>query len=414
MKKYDVTIIGAGIIGLNIAWQLARRSNLKIAVLEKGAAVGEGSTGASSAICRHRYTLDEMVNLARDGINAYRDWREYIGLEDTRARFNNDGVLWMPGADFEWSEREHRRMQKKGIATEILEDADLNDRFPDINTCTLTPDFETGEEHDCVGGGRNLFEIDGGWVDPVAAAQDLVDACRQQGVEVRFRSHVESISTGNGAVKSVTLQSGEEISTPLLINASGPWCDRLFDAVGLKLDWDLKPTRIQVMYRDRPEELQGHIPVAIDMAAGIYFRTQNRGQQLIVSSVLAEDEEEEVSDPDNYQLVHDEEFELMKMHALHHRFLHLPYHGKIQGYCGLYTMNRDDVHPIVGPTELEGFWVTNGFSGHGFKLAPAIGSMVAQAISGEKRDFDTEVPMSFFSIDREPIAIGLTNKSVLA
>ena len=84
----------------------------------------------------------------------------------------------------------------------------------------------------------------------------------------------------------------------------------------------------------------------------------------------------------------------------------------IKGYCGLYTVNRDDVHPIVGPTDIEGFWVANGFSGHGFKLAPAIGSMVAKSITGEVRDFDTDIPQSFFAIDRRPIE--LSSKSVLA
>ena len=70
------------------------------------------------------------------------------------------------------------------------------------------------------------------------------------------------------------------------------------------------------------------------------------------------------------------------------------------------------MHPIVGPTEIDGFWVANGFSGHGFKLAPAIGSMVAQAVTGDKLATDTSIPISFFSIDRDPIDIG--SKSVLA
>ncbi len=70
MKSYDVIVIGAGIIGTSIAWQIARRSTLKVAVLEKGTGPGEGSSGASSAICRYRYTLNEMVSLARDGIDA--------------------------------------------------------------------------------------------------------------------------------------------------------------------------------------------------------------------------------------------------------------------------------------------------------------------------------------------------------
>jgi glycine/D-amino acid oxidase-like deaminating enzyme len=70
------------------------------------------------------------------------------------------------------------------------------------------------------------------------------------------------------------------------------------------------------------------------------------------------------------------------------------------------------VHPIVGPTEVDGFWMANGFSGHGFKLAPAVGSMVAQAFSGRNSEFDTDVPIDFFSIDRDPIDVAV--KGVLA
>lgn len=412
MKNYDVSIIGAGIIGLSIAWQLARRSKLKIAVLEKGAGPGEGSTGASSAVCRVRYSLDEMITLARDGIHAYRNWQAFTALPQPRAAFKQDGVLWMPGADRGWAEREHRRLQQLGIPTAVLDDADMQLRFPALSTCTLAPDLETGEAHACEVGGLNLLELEGGYIDPMSAAQDLVDACRSLGVDVHFRARVVGINTSGGRVAGVTLENGTALHTALLVNASGPWCQQLFAAVGLDVAWDLTPVRIQVLYRDRPAALQGAIPVTVDMAGGIYFRTQNRGQQLVVGSILEEDEREVVADPDHYNVAHDADFELLKLHVLHHRFPALPWRGKVRGYCGLYTVNRDDVHPILGPTAIEGFWVANGFSGHGFKLAPAIGSLLAQAITGEKRDFDSAVPLEFFGIDRRPIAIA--SKSVLA
>lgn len=412
MKKYDVIVVGAGIIGLSIAWQLARRSALRIAVLEKASAVGEGSTGASSAICRFRYSIDEVVFLARDGINAYRHWSEFTGLKAPRASFNSYVVLWMPGGDLAWADREHARMQALGIATEVLDDADIRARFPAINPCILAPDFETGEDHECRFGSRNFFEVDGGYIDPVATTEDLAEACRNAGVDVRLKTRVASVDTRGGAVRGVTLDDGVTIETPLMINAAGPWCRRLYEEAGVELKWDLVPTRIQVIYRDRPAELEGHIPVSVDMQGGVYFRTQNRGQQLVIGSVLEEDEKEAVANPDEFRKEADDDFQMLKLHAMHHRLPALPYRGQVRGYCGLYTVNRDDVHPVLGPTAVDGFWVANGFSGHGFKLAPAIGSMVARAITGDATDFDTAVPMSFLSIDREPIR--LDSKSVLA
>jgi glycine/D-amino acid oxidase-like deaminating enzyme len=412
MKHCDVAIVGAGIIGLSIAWQLARRSNLRIAVVEKGAAVGEGSTGASSAICRVRYSIDETLVLARDGISAYRHWAAFTRLRKPAADFHEDGVLWMPGSDREWADREVRRMQGFGVAAEVLEDDDVAERFPALSTCTLPPDLETGEAHDCVGGSRNLFEIEGGHVDPVAAARDLVEACRNAGVEVRFRRRVTGIGVAGGRVASVSFDDGSGLATPLLINAAGPWCNELLRIGGLELPWSLVPTRIQVMYRERPSALEGHIPVTADLAGGIYFRTQNNGQQLVIGSVREEDEREAVEDPDDFGTETDHDFEVLNLHALHHRLPALPASGRVRGYCGLYTTNLQDVHPVLGPTQLDGFWVANGFSGHGFKLAPAIGSMLAQALTGERRDFDTDVPLSFLAADRDPIDI--TSKNVLA
>ncbi len=409
MKKHDIVIAGAGIVGLSIAWQLARRSALRIAVIEKGAAVGAGSTGASSAICRVRYSNDEMLLLARDGIDAYRHWSAFTGLAGSAAEFHQDGVLWMPGGDREWADAEHRRMEGFGVASEVLDDDDIAERFPALSSCTLAPDLETGEPHDCVGGSRNLFEVEGGHVDPMAAAGDLVEACRQAGVEVRFGSHVVGVGVIGGRVDSVSLDGGDRLATPLVINAAGPWCNRLSRAVGLALPWTLVPTRIQVMYRDRPDALKGHIPVTADLAGGIYFRTQNNGQQLVIGSMREEDERETVADPDAFRTETDHDFEALNLHVLHHRLPGLPSSGRVRGYCGLYTTNLEDVHPILGPTEVEGFWVANGFSGHGFKLAPAIGSMVAQALTGERRDFDTDIPLSFLAVNRKPIDVAARN-----
>ena len=411
MSSFDVTIVGAGIIGLSCALQLSRRSKLRVLVLEKGVGLGEGSTGASSAVCRCRYSRDEVVTLARDGIRAYRNWQDFTQLDRPRAKFHSHGVLWMV-QDREWAPQEVQRMRGLEIASEILDDSDLAQRYPSMNNCILSPDFVTGEPHSCRGGGLHLLETDGGYMDPVDMLEDLREACVAAGVEVRFASRVEEVQINSGRVEGLRLASGEQISTPLLLNAAGPWCRELYAEAGLKQPWDLVPTRIQVLYLDRPEQLSGHIPVIVDMAGGIYFRTQNRGQQLVVGSVLEEEEREAIEDPDTLRREADDVFLQRVLHALHHRFPALPYRGKVRGYCGLYTVNRDDVHPILGPTAIEGFWVANGFSGHGFKLGPAIGSAIARAITGEGAEFDTDIPWQFLAIDREPLRAD--SKSVLA
>lgn len=411
MTRHDVIILGAGIIGLSIAWQIARRSKLSVLVLERAPSLGAGSTGASSAVLRHRYSTDHMTTVARDGIALYRQWQAFTGLSDPAASFQHDGILWLPG-DTEWAAREQQRLNALSIRAEVLNDRDLQTRFPALSPCVRTPDVETGEAHACEGGGQHLLEPDAGWMDPVLAAEDLRRACLHAGVTVQVNAEVTTVLTDGGRVSGVQLASGDCYAASTVVNAMGPWCLPLYRKLGLDIRWDIAPIRIQVLYLDRPEALTGHIPVTADIPGGIYFRTQNRGQQLIVSSVLESDERETVDDPDTLRRETDTEFEQRKLHMLHHRLPAMPYRGKVRGYCGLYTTNRDDVHPILGETELSGLWAANGFSGHGFKLAPQIGAMLASAITQTALSDDTTVPLSTYGINRQPI--NLPSKSVLA
>jgi len=318
----------------------------------------------------------------------------------------------MPGTGSGWARREHARLSALGIATEVLDDVALREAFPAISGCGVAPDLLTGAEHPCSGGGEQLLEIEGGFMDPVEAAQDLVDALKLHGVTVQFGARLVDVELVGGAVSAVRLADGSQISAPLLVNAAGPWCRALYAAAGVSIPWRLEPTRIQMLYRDRPPELPGPVPVTLDMAGGIYFRTQNRGQQLVVGSVLEQHEQEVVEDPDNFSLTADADFQAQILHALHHRLPALSYHGTVRSYCGLYTVNRDDMHPVVGPTAVPGFWLANGFSGHGFKLAPAIGALIARQLIGPCADFDSQVPLDFLGVERQ--AIALDSKSVLA
>lgn len=402
----DIVIAGAGVIGMCIAFQLARRSAAKIIVLERAASPGAGSTGASSAICRHKYTLPQVVTLARDGIHAYRHWQDFLGVPNTFAQFQNTGMLWLGDGVKDWVQRDAQRLSEHGVRTAVLDDAALQDRFPAINPCLRVPDLETAEPHACAGGGTHLLELDAGYIDPVDVLQDLIQAARARGVDVRFRTEVQGIETSNGKVTGVRLADGSTISAPILVSAGGPWCTRLFANVGLESPWRLEPTRIQIVHIDRPAEVPGPIPVTADPVGGIYFRTQNRGQQIIVGSTLESDEQESVGDPDDYASHADDDFIRSKLFILEHRLRGLADVKRPRGYGGLYTINRQDYHPIVGRTPIEGFFVANGMSGHGFKLAPAIGSLLARMLTGTTTTFDTDVDPDFLAFGRSPLKLG--------
>lgn len=406
----DVVVVGAGIIGASISHQLARRG-LEVVAVDKAAGPAEGSTGASSSICRCRYTHPEVVRLALHGREAYANWAEYTGLESPRAELTRTGVLWMMGESITDVDAAVDRLVGQGVSAENLTASDVVERWPQLSTCAAPLDLEGDSDHVCVPGEAHLFEPDGGYVDAVGANQDLIDATRLLGGEVRFRSAVASMIRADNRITGVTLEDGDTIEADIVVNAAGPWCNRLNEMAGAELRWTLTPTRIQTVYRQIPEGFAG-LPTTADGSSGIYFRTESGGQQLLVGSVVAEDEEELVDDPDSFKRSPDAEFTQMKLAALHHRLPGLEPRGMPSGIAGLYTINREDVHPVVGPTEVPGFWVANGFSGHGFKLAPAVGSLIAQAITGSRVEGDTDVPVDFLSVDRAPIDVAA--KSVLA
>jgi sarcosine oxidase subunit beta len=403
----DVIVIGAGIVGLSVAHQISRRDPRRIIVLDKASNVAEGSTGASSAILRQRYTHHEAVVVARDGLRCHRAWAAYTGLEEPRARFHASGVLWMMGESRERVEHDRDRMVALAIDAALLDAAEVRGRFPALSTCNEPFDMTGETEHRCVDHDSFLFEADGGFFDPVSAAQDLRDVVRGAGVDIRFGAEVSSIRAAGGRIEGVGLADGGSIDAPVVVNASGPWAARVARMAGLEWNWTIRPIRAQVIYREWPRDIvPGPLPVVGDSSSGIYLRPEASGQQILLGSILHEDEQEVVEDPDRFNNNLDASFRDAKIHALHHRIPSLPHRGRITGLAGMYTMNVEDVHPIVGPTEIEGFIVANGFSGHGFKESPAVGSMIARHITGAEPDeWDTEAPMEFFSIDRDPIEL---------
>ena len=300
-----------------------------------------------------------------------------------------------------------------GARAQTLDRQALADRFPALSTCTTPVDFENGTDHDCGESDNFLFEEDGGYcTDPAGANQDLLEACGRDGVDVRLNTQVTDIRMERGRALGVTLGDGHTIDAPQIVNAAGPWCNRLNDNIGLGHTWNLVPTRAQVMLRATVEPLAGDLPMVADAAGGVYFRPDNNGQQILVGSTRSEDETEIIDDPDSYKTAADEDAKQRLLHGLHHRIPSLQHRGQVTGVAGIYTINQQDVHPVLGKTHIEGYYVSNGYSGHGFKLGPAVGNLLAQIITGTVVEGDVDVDHSFLSIDRKPLTV--REKTVLA
>ncbi|MBT7372193.1 MAG: FAD-binding oxidoreductase, partial [Gammaproteobacteria bacterium] len=240
------------------------------------------------------------------------------------------------------------------------------------------------------------------------ALTDLAEAASRDGVTLRYSTRIARLITESGRTIGVELDNREQLHSGCVINTAGPWCNEILEPIGLADHWPLKPTRIQMIHINRPKEVIGKIPVCCDLVGGIYFREQNQGQQIVVGSAREEDEREVVN-PSDYNDWVDDNFKAVQLHGLQHRIPALTENTRVMGYTGLYTVNQRDVHPVVGSTGIDGFYVANGFSGHGFKIGPAIGSLLAQQITGTTRDFDTDVDPAFLAFDRKPLTVDVQN-----
>mmetsp|Transcript_40412 Transcript_40412/g.49007 ORF Transcript_40412/g.49007 Transcript_40412/m.49007 type:complete len:448 (+) Transcript_40412:103-1446(+) len=407
-KPQDVVLVGGGIMGLNIAYQIKRRSpEINVTILEQAGGLGNGSSGYSTGFLRAFYSFDETMQVALDGIDAYKNWSAYTGNDKSTTTFTPTGALWMLGYDKCKNEAMAKRLLDHGVHSTVLDEDDFKKRFPLFST---EPFPEFNEEGDLLekdyGTFSALHEEGPGHVDSNAALDDSLEMCQRMGVNVKFNSKVDEFIVEGDKATGVKMADGSTINAGLVINAAGPWCNKLSGRAGLDFPITVNPTRIHVGhkwidgdYLDMPFVADGW------GGSGIYFMPRRNNKQLVFGSV-AHRFESEVVDPDDYDTSLDPDFKQDYLNCLHHRLPGLPVGGEIVGFSHMYSVAEQDVHPIIGPTKIDNLWVCNGFSGHGFKLAPAIGSMVAQKITGLKLDtWETDVDVKFFDPYRKPLTM---------
>jgi glycine/D-amino acid oxidase-like deaminating enzyme len=404
--SYDAVIIGAGVMGASSALQLAAAGLRRVLVLEKGPGVGSGSTGRSTAIIRQTYSNYEVSLMAHEALRLFQHWEDLVRLPQTRAHFVNSGVMFLFRKGEPALPLIRAMHQRVGVRSSVMDAAEKRRQFPDIDFSATPPELLAAGREEAYEV-EVLYEDEGGFADPIGTATDLLEAARALGAEARFRARVTAVRQAGGRVTGVALEQdgrAEELATPVVVNCAGPWAVALNAAVGQPLRHELVPTRVQIVTKGFGERLKGRLPMMADMVSGFYGRPEASGSQMILGSVLEEDEREAVDDPDHFNDVADAPFRERTLRLLQHRVPVLGTRGRVSSYAGLYTVNRTDSHPIIDRSGLEGFFYCNGFSGHGFKLSPVVGMLVAQQVLGQWGRGRTAVPVDFFAHDRTPLA----------
>lgn len=387
-SKYDAIIIGAGIIGASIAFELAKKGYNTLSVDKRGTA-GAGSTSNSCAIIRTHYSTLEGTAMAYESYLHWKNWREYLGVEDERgyAEFNETGLLILLGEGHDMSAHiEHHR--KLGIPLEEWNVETLEEKKPFLDTNAYYPPRRPGDEEFAVPTGKKLtgaiYIPSGGYVnDPQLSVHNVQRAAEANGAEFRFNQEVTGIRRSDGSVLGVTLRDGDEVDAPVIVNAAGPHSFVVNRMAGVDSSMKIRTRalRHEVHFVPAPEECRSaeHAQVMSDDDIGGYSRPAT-GNLLLVGSQDPEcDPREWVDNPDIYnRSVSDEQWQA-QVFRLAQRIPSLPIPGQAKGIVDLYNVS-DDWIPIYDKSDLGGFYMAVGTSGNQYKNGPMAGLLMAELI----------------------------------
>jgi sarcosine oxidase subunit beta len=375
-RTADIVIAGGGIMGAAIAVELAQRKAGRVWLLERSYP-GAGETGKSGAILRQHYSRQETVRMAREGLLYYRSFAQVHGIP---IGFTQRGMIFLLHAADRAALAQNVAMQTRlGVPTRMVEEAELSAIEP-----------RATYEEDAIG----CYEEDSGVVDPRLTVEALVAVAQRAGVQTSFGEELTGLVRDGRRVTGVVTSHGV-IRTARVVLAAGPWSVRLLDA------WHcggipLRVVRPQQTFLEPPAGFGGPTPIFGDLRLGLYWKSE--GPRHTRVGALSYDDDEHVDDPDHYDEGVSAEF-VQRCRAGVARRLPAYARATIWGGCGaLYTVTPD-AHPVIGPLPgAEGALLVTGFSGHGFKLAPAVGRGVAEwIVDGQPRAFPPELfdPLRF-------------------
>ncbi len=369
----DAVVIGGGVMGCSILYHLAARGMTDALLLEREA-LGSGSTGRSSGAVRMHYSTEVHARMAWHSVQVFRHFDSIVGGE---CGYTNTGYLVFANDDAVEGFRANVAMQQSvGIDVREISREDAAE---------LAPAFYLD---DCAG---IAYEPLSGHADPSGTALAYAARARELGARVRLQAPAESVEVSGGRVTAV-VANGERIETEQAIVATGPWSRRFLLAHGI--DLPLQATRHEVIHLRRPPDVPYH-PGGGDIANLIYFRPESADLTLIGNGNL----EDDVDDPEVYAQRASQSFigEVWGRIAL--RIPAMADAEFATGYAGLYTQTPDS-HPVIDRVDgVDGLYICTGFSGHGFKLSPAVGLLVSElALDGKASTIDiTPLRMSRFA-----------------
>uniref|UniRef100_A0A5Q5CNB3 FAD dependent oxidoreductase n=1 Tax=Mycobacterium sp. (strain JLS) TaxID=164757 RepID=A0A5Q5CNB3_MYCSJ len=377
IETADVVIVGGGLEGAAAAWALAERGITNVVVVERNT-VGSGMTGKSSGIVRCHYGVSSLAAMANAGLEVFENPQKYLGEQADDIGFRQTGYVVGVGEPNVGAMRKSLAAQRAvGVQTEEIDAAEVAEMWPFAD---LEPFAAFG------------WEPRGGYGDAYRTAQAFAAAARSAGVRVRQSTAVQNLTTVGDRVTGVKLADGGEISAETVVVATGAWTRPFLAQHGI--DVPIRVVREQIVLIDPGVEL-GPVPVFSDLVSLQYIRPEPDGTVLFGNSDLADNEE---TDPDDYLNRATDDFVDITVDKVGTRFPGFPDASITSSYAGCYDVTPD-WNPVISRTELDGLVVAAGFSGHGFKIAPAAGRLVADIVV-DGRSGDPRIPETDFRLSR--------------
>lgn len=372
-RTADIIIIGGGVYGCGIAYNLAKHGARNVVLLERRE-ICSGGTGKSCAASRTHYSIETNLIHAVESLKIFENFAEIVGGD---AGFRRTGYLILGPEEYgEPMQAVFRRQNENGIDTTTVS----HEEAAEIHPLLYLGDVEV------IG-----YDTRGGYCDPCLTTTSYARRAQELGVTVETDTPVTGIHL-NGRVKTVRTPSGDfECSTVVL--AAGPWTHTLGKMIGVEFPYVVSRHKVITLKGDQPYQIDWPIVKDLTTPDKIYLRSDSRGTVLIGTG----DHGDPIEDPDSLT-DHVDRAHIARIGALISR--RMPeFFAKAKctaSWTGPYDITPD-WNPLVGPVPgLEEFFVAVGFSGHGFKLAPTISEALAQSVLG----LEPRLPLSEYSMTR--------------
>lgn len=364
VQTSDVIIIGGGIHGASLAFHLAQMG-VKPTVLEKQF-IAAGATGRSSGLVRMHYDLEPESRLAWISFEYFRNWADMVG---GKSGFTRTGFMQFVSPDVLDNLKANVRMhQQLGIPSLLIDQGDIGRLAPSF----YRKDIELA-----------AYEPESGYADPFLCTSSFLEAARKLGAQLVQECEVMEIVIQGDRVQGVKTSQGE-FAAPIIVNAAGAWAGKVAALAGLDLPIDT--WRHDTMFIRRPDKLHSEHPTVIDFPNSMYFRPET-GRLTLVG---LEDDNPIGEAPDGDSDHSKPGFVERAIDRICNRIPGMD-NGSLHSSHGGYDGITPDQRAILGMAGPEGFFLTCGFSGTGFKIAPAVGACMAELIiDGEAKTADIE------------------------